>query len=239
MGTDLVQISHELSRSRLVPAAFRGKPEDILLIAMTGQELGFGATASLRLIHVIEGKPSLSAEGMLALVRRDGHSVSGASNDTEARVAGRRGDNGDEMEVTFTLDDAKRANLTGKDTWKKYPKSMLWSRAVSQLCRMLFPDVLLGVSYVPDELGVDAIDIEPVEQATDEQIMEIEAVLSDLDEDAKADLKAWWKNERLPRLELLDTHQADQVIARLRTTPDPLPADPETGDIFEAAEVVA
>lgn len=148
-----------LAKSAFVPADYRDKPDDVLAAGLYGQEIGLGLSTALSYIHVIKGKPTLSAEGMVALVRSRGHSIAGAVGPTVADVGGKRSDTGDQMTVQWTLDMARRAGLTGNDNWKKFPESMLWARAVSQLCRMLFPDVLLGLSYTPEE----AIDMEPVE----------------------------------------------------------------------------
>jgi hypothetical protein len=156
-GSDLgamIQVSEMLARSSLVPAAYRGKPENVLLATLAGQPFGWDPTMAMRSFHIIEGTPSLKPEIMLALVRRAGHSVSGDTSPTGATVTGTRRDTGDTMTVAFTMDDAKRAGLLGKrGPWQNYPQSMCWARALSQLCRMLFPDVVLGAGYTPEELG--------------------------------------------------------------------------------------
>lgn len=145
-----------LSRSGLVPAALRRKPDDIMLVLLTGRDLRLAPTTALSKIHVIEGKPTCSAELMSALVnRRPGMSLwPGSDNDAEKATAfGSR--DGREMQFTFRLEDAKRAGLAGKGTWAKWPQFMLWARAVSGLCRMAFADVLAGVSYTPEEMGAE------------------------------------------------------------------------------------
>lgn len=146
------QQAETLARSNMVPKDYRGKPDEIIAAALYGREVGFGVTTSLSYIQVINGKAGLSAEAMVALCRKAGHSISGTVTATEAHVIGKRADTGDEMEVTWTIDMAKRAGLTS-DTWRKYQESMLWARAVSQLCRQLFPDVIMGLSYTPEELN--------------------------------------------------------------------------------------
>ena len=65
--------------------------------------------------------------------------------------------------------DAEAAGLAGKKNWKQYQDAMLTWRAVGKLCRVLFPDVVLGAGYVPEELGAEVtsvgevIEIEPVD----------------------------------------------------------------------------
>ena len=140
-----------LASSSIVPAQYRKKPGDIVAAAMMGHELGFAVMTSLRSIHVVDGKPQLSAEAMNAIVRRAGHSITGETSAKAATATGVRRDNGDTMTATFTIDDAQRAGLKGAN-WQKYPSAMLWARAVSMVCRELFPDVALG-SYTLGELA--------------------------------------------------------------------------------------
>lgn len=62
----------------------------------------------------------------------------------------------------FTLEDAQRAKLTGADgNYAKYPKSMFLARATSLACRALFPDVVSGIGYDPDELAESMDDRPP------------------------------------------------------------------------------
>lgn len=196
-----------LSRARgFVPAAYYNKPDNVLAAWLYGRALGFDLTTSMRMIHVVDGKPTLSAEAMLALVRRAGHSVSGEMSAERAKINGRRTDTGDAMTVEFTWADAERAGLTRKDNWKTYPAAMLWARAVSQLCRVLFPDVLLGMAYVPEELGAtvdeagNVLDVESEEtpaaemtarQTQEAKDAEMRAWVADLDDEGQAGWSAW------------------------------------------------
>lgn len=158
-----------LAKSDLVPRSYRGKPENIFLAYIAGQPFGWEVTMSMRSFHIIEGQPTLKPEIQVALVRQAGHSVTVKASSVEAVVlVGRRCDTGDVAEVSYTIDDAKRAGLVGKGNWKTYPEDMLFARAVSRLNRRLFQDVLLGCAYVPEELGAvvngdgDVVDVTPV-----------------------------------------------------------------------------
>lgn len=162
----MVRMSQMLAKSSLVPAAYRGKPENVLLATLAGQPFGWDPTMAMRSFHVIEGQPSLKPEIMLALVRRAGHSVTGETRADGAVITGKRRDTGDTMTVGYTLEDARRANLLGKSVWKQYPQSMCWARALSQLCRMLFPDVVLGAGYTAEELGAEVTHDGDVIEAT-------------------------------------------------------------------------
>lgn len=148
---NLMQQAEMLSKSGIVPKAFRDKPADVLAACLWGAEIGLGPMASMGYIDVIDGNPTLNTEGRMALVRRAGHSVVIEADDQHATVTGKRRDTGDAQTVTFTIKMAQRAGLASKQVWKSYPEAMLTSRALSQLCRNLFPDVMMGMSYAPEE----------------------------------------------------------------------------------------
>jgi len=145
-----------ISRTEFVPPGLRGNLPAILACVATGRALGIADMTALRSIHIIDGKATFAAELMVLLVRRAGHSITGEVADGSATVTGTRADNGDTMTSTWTLAMADRAGLLNKSNWKKYPESMLWARAVSQLCRMLFADCFAGNTYTPDELDAEA-----------------------------------------------------------------------------------
>lgn len=162
------QMATVLADSDLVPTAYRRKPANVILASLAGRPFGWDPTMSMRSFHVIEGVPSLKPEIILALIRRAGHSVTGTTSNTGATVTGHRHDTGDEMTFTFDQDAARAANLLNKDGWKKYAPSMYWARALAQLARMLFPDVVLGAGYTPEELGAriaddDIIDVTDID----------------------------------------------------------------------------
>lgn len=142
-----------LLKSGFLPKAIR-TPEQALAVMQTGQELGLGPMQALRSIHVIEGKPALSAELMAALVFRH---VPGAtlrvavSTNHECEVRAARPGT-PETVFKFTIHDAQVAGVASKDVWRKYPRAMLRSRCVSEAVRAIFPDASMGL-YTPEELG--------------------------------------------------------------------------------------
>jgi hypothetical protein len=144
-----------IASTEFVPPGLRGNLPAILACVATGRALGIADMSALRSIHIIDGKATFSAELMVQLVRRAGHSITGEVTDGSASVTGTRADNGDTMTATWTLQMAERAGLLGKSNWKKYPEAMLWARAASQLCRMLFADCFAGATYTPEELEAE------------------------------------------------------------------------------------
>lgn len=151
------QLSY-LARTEFVQRELRGNMPAILACVATGRALGIDDMTALRSIYVIEGKATFSAELMVMLVRRRGHSITGEVTEGKATAIGTRADTGDSMTSTWTLAMAERAGLLNKQNWRKYPESMLWARAVSQLCRMLFADCFAGATYTTEELGEEHTD---------------------------------------------------------------------------------
>ena len=112
----LAQMSTEqlkfIANTDFIPKSMRGNLPAILACVATGRALGLADMDALRSIHVIDGKATMSAELMVKLARRQGHSITGSFGDGQVTVKGRRADTGDEMEVTWTRDMALRAKLT-------------------------------------------------------------------------------------------------------------------------------
>lgn len=133
-------------------------PEAAISIMVLGRELGFQPMQSFRLIDVINNKPTLNAGGMAAMVQTHCRKHGGylrviESSDQIATIEFKRAEWPDAASVSFSMDDAKRAGLAGKDgPWKLYPRNMLYARAMANACRMGFPDVVAGL-YDPDELA--------------------------------------------------------------------------------------
>jgi len=126
---------------------------------LAGRELGFGPIASMSGIHIISGKPTLSANLLAAAIRNSGaydYTVV-ALDDTACEIAFLRDGKELQPRSTFTIDDAERAGLnTGNNShsWKKYPRNMLFARAISNGARWHCPEVFSGAPvYTPDELG--------------------------------------------------------------------------------------
>ncbi len=122
---------------------------------LAGQELGFGPFASMTGVAIIQGKPTVGANLMAAAVKRTGkynYRVTKMS-DTECEIT--FFENGQETgKSAFTWDNAVKAQLATKDNWKKYPRNMLFARALSNGQRWYAPDVFNGATvYTPDELG--------------------------------------------------------------------------------------
>lgn len=143
----------ELVASGFLPRAVNS-PEKAIAIIQTGRELGLGPMQALRTIHIIEGKPCMSADLIAGLALRH---VPGAvlrvAETTEKVCVVQASRSGQDLTTfRFSIEDAQKAGLTGKDNWRKYPRAMLRARAITEAARAIFPDAVMGL-YDPDELG--------------------------------------------------------------------------------------
>jgi hypothetical protein len=159
-----------LATAGTLPRAYRDKPGDVLLAMAYGEALGLHVTNVFTSVHIIDGRPSMSAELMQALIRRAGHRIRTKGDAQQATCVIVRKDDPDyAYSVTFTLDDARTAKLLPAKPdsgWAKYPGAMLLARAVSACARQACADVLAGVSYTAEELGAPMVDALPIGHPT-------------------------------------------------------------------------
>jgi hypothetical protein len=147
-----------LVASGLLPRGVN-RPEAAFAIVATGRELGLTAMQSLRSIHIIEGKPTLSADLVAALVKNRPEVCEWfrlvESTDQIATYETQRRGEPKPTKMSFSWADAQRAGVTGKDNWRKYPAAMLRARCITALARAVYPDLAMGI-YDPDELSPEA-----------------------------------------------------------------------------------
>jgi hypothetical protein len=152
---EALTLAEQLAKSALLPVAMRSKPADVLLTIMTGQDLGLTPTAALRAIHIIEGRPVLSADGMIAIVLGSGKAkyfTRVEESDKAVTYETCRIGTDKARRCTWTIEQAKAAGLHLKDNWRGHPRAMLAARAKSELARDVYPDVLMGC-YAEGEIG--------------------------------------------------------------------------------------
>lgn len=170
--TELAVIDHNdletiqrTARMLAVSGYFDAKGESPVALAqmavkiLAGRELGFGPFAAVRGIHIIQGAPSVSANLMAAAVKSS-HRYDYRVREHTAQVCRieffERADSGKWEPVglsEFSAEDAKRAGTKNMD---RFPKNMLFARAMSNGVRFYCPDVFSGVAvYTPEELGAD------------------------------------------------------------------------------------
>lgn len=147
---EAMEFAKVMASSDMVPKDYRGKPANVMVAVQMGADLNLSPTQALQNIAVINGRPCLWGDAVLAVVRshRDcldvAETMSEDGQEAICRIK-RRGQS--DTVRTFSVDDAKRAGLWGKQgPWSQYPQRMLQMRARSFACRDAFPDALRGIS---------------------------------------------------------------------------------------------
>jgi len=133
--------------------SFKGKPDELTAAILAGQELGMKPMASLKSIDIIQGTPALRAHAMRAIVQSHGHEIELVeSTNTYCKMRGRRRGAETWQYVEWDIARAELMRLSGKDEWKKQPKTMLVARASGELCRLIASDALHGMPYAAEEI---------------------------------------------------------------------------------------
>lgn len=157
-----LKFSEMMSKSNLVPKEFVGNAGNIMVAVQWGMELGLQPMQAMQNIAVINGRPSLWGDSVLALARSSSlceYIIEEDDGKVATCRAKRRGQDA-EIAASFSMDDAAKAGLASKaGPWTQYPKRMRQMRARAFCLRDAFPDVLRGMP-IAEELQ----DIEPAQQ---------------------------------------------------------------------------
>lgn len=161
---EAMKFAEMVATSGMAPKGYEGKPAAIIVAIQMGMEVGLQPMQSLQNIAVINGRPSIWGDGALALVKthpefewiKEDDLETITKNAKAVCVIKRRGE--PEVKMTFSMEDAKKAGLAGKDTWAKYPSRMLQMRARGFAIRDAFPDALKGIITAEEAMDMPPID---------------------------------------------------------------------------------
>lgn len=155
--TGLWEMAQIFAVSGMMPRDLQNKPEAVFVAINMGYELGLSPLSAIQNISVINGRPTVWGDAMLAIVRASGKlskfkeyfTGTWANDDFTAVCECSRGN--ESAVEQFSIADAKTAKLwaypsQGMTPWHKYPKRMLQMRARSWALRNMFSDVLKGIS---------------------------------------------------------------------------------------------
>ena len=242
---DKYKMAGVLCNSGMLPVGLN-TPEKVCVALEWGHELQLPPMVAVNNIAVINGKPTLSADIMHAIAKRNPE-YGGLKwlqlSDTVAECVITRttATYTEETAGYYDIDMARNANLLSKDNWKKYPQRMLKHRALSYALRDAFPDILAGI-YSPEEMdGVQSVaaperNITPP-RTTDEECMkkktlnELAGIMSSVypddspvfSEKDKADYRAMVKNGKLSQALKSAAAECDERIFSFSNAEEALP----------------
>lgn len=142
------RLSTALAQSGMLPKAYGQDPNKVMVGILAGAEVGLTPFAALQSIAVIGNNPALWGDGMLALVEASGlmEDFEETDDGNEATCRAVRKGRKTPIVRTFSMEDAKKAQLAGKaGPWSQYPQRMRQMRARSWALRDGFSDVLKGI----------------------------------------------------------------------------------------------
>ena len=143
-----MEMANLLAKSNMVPKDYIGNPGNIIVAIQWGAEIGLPPLQAMQNLAVINGRPALWGDAVMALVRGSGLLEDFREEVTDQGATctvKRRGEQ--PVSRHFSVEDAKKAGLWGKQgPWQQYPKRMLQMRARSWAIRDVFTDVLKGIN---------------------------------------------------------------------------------------------
>jgi len=148
--TEIMSIGKAFAESGMFPDIKTAAQAVVKIQA--GAEMGIPPFAAMSGIHIIQGKPTVGAGLMAANVKGSGKYDYRVDQSTE-KICSINFYQGKELigNSTFTIEDAKKAGTKNID---KFPKNMLFARAISNGVKWFTPDVFAGPVYVPEEMEV-------------------------------------------------------------------------------------
>lgn len=151
---DLAQVGQAIAQSGMFGI---NNPSAGLVVAMTCHSQRISLLEFARTYHVIDGKPSMRADAMLAEFRKRGGKYAIVENST-TRAAADFEFEGVKFSGVYAIEDAQRSGdcfkgdgKTLKHNWQHRAENMLWARMVSRSVRLLCPEIVAGI-YTPEEV---------------------------------------------------------------------------------------
>lgn len=217
--SEALQMADMLCKSTLIPKDFQNSPGNVLVALQWGMEIGLGPMQALQSIAVVNGRPSLWGDAVIALCRSHPvcewvtETVEGTGESMVATCTTQRRGEPEPVSRSFSFADAKRAGLIGKaGPWTQYPTRMMQLRARSWCLRDAYPDLLRGMAVAEEAQDIPTPAATPTPTPAPAQ-------LSRTDQ-AKAKLLADRQRKAIV-----------ESIAKSGAMP-PLDVDPETGEVL-------
>jgi len=230
--------SNYLADSDMVPKDFKGKPGNCLVAIQWGMEIGLKPLQAMQNIAVINGRPSLWGDAVIALARNSPmcEYIVETCTDTMATCKVKRRGEAEQVR-TFSLDDAAKAGLKGKQgPWAQYPKRMMQMRARAFAIRDVFPDVLKGLPMA-EELQDTPRDMGAAQEVAQPKVSPsvLEAAQSAANEGV-ASYSAFWKAASPEDRKAIGKDEHNRLKDVATAADAARTVDPSTGEIGAAAK---
>lgn len=209
----------KVSKSSFIPAPFRGKPDDILMAIQLGAEVGLKPMQALQGISLINNKPTMWGDSLLAICRNHPDFVSieeTFDEQTMTATCSIARKNQPIIIRKFSMADAKKANLNTRAVWLTYPNRMLMMRARGFAIRDAFADAIKGL--MPREEVEDYQDISKTKEEKVERIEKVEKTENKNEIDAQYILETFKDDGQIPEdeLNLLEKEEETKEVKEVK-----------------------
>lgn len=168
------EIAGFMAHSNFVPMPLRKKGKDsykttdelrmdVTAIILAGASIGYDPFQAVQQMFIVHGSPAMYARSMVALVKSHGHKLDRTHADPKSvTVKARHKESAEWHEFTWTFERAQTAGYTSNPKYKTNPIEMLYAKAATEACRVMFPEVLSGISpYSVEEAELEDLGEEP------------------------------------------------------------------------------
>jgi hypothetical protein len=199
--TNIVPFEHQRTlAASLVKSGLFGLKDEAQALALMAlcEAEGMHPAQAIRDYHIVQGRPAMKADAMLARFQRAGGSVHWPQYTDEKVVGVFSHPQGGSVSIEWSIERAKRAKLANKDVWKHYPRNMLRARCISEGVRAVYPGIAVGI-YTPEELqdmpAAHVRDMGGVEIVTpaDPWTDDLRASATEAATQGMSAYTAWWK----------------------------------------------
>lgn len=213
------KMAQTIAKSDLAPKDFKGKPESVLIAMQMGAEVGLSPMQAIQNIAVINGRPCLWGDAMLALVmkRKDFAGIEENQTATEATCTVKRVINDETLTFSqkFTKEDAVTAGLWGSNVWKKYPRRMLQMRARGFALRDAFADALRGINVAEEVRDYkDVTSISTVKRSQADIASKLGITITKPEQEKKAEAQSAVKEKASKLDRLIDDNNLQALRAK-------------------------
>lgn len=139
----------EVMAQKMAPA-FNKSPQDLFTLMMIANAEGINPAHAAQEYDIIKGKAALNSRSAQSRFQRDGGKIEWIKSTDSECEAKFSHPNGSDFTARWTIEDARKAGLLGKDNWKGYPADMLRARVLAKGIRACYPACLSGLYTVEE-----------------------------------------------------------------------------------------
>ena len=120
-------------------------PEQALALMLVAQAEGQHPATITQDYDIIQGRAARKTHSVLARFQQMGGTVEWHELSDTVADATFSHKAGGKLRIQWTIQQAQKAGLTGKDNWKNYPRAMLRARCIAEGIRAVYPAALGGM----------------------------------------------------------------------------------------------